>query len=203
MPTARRPGSLEKDVLDQCRVSKYAPVCRLAFCRNDETLIPQTAETELLPRCLRARRPSNCDPIAERTLAVPCSPRGPCRGRRFGRKIKPKTLPLTGGGWVSGHRMEQRRFFEARSEKSGEWLVLDGKRHPPRVICQCLGWNAPENAALIAAALEAHHLELYSKFRLDGSGRLNEEPVVKPSGEAESARAPKPAARKPRAKHRG
>ena len=66
--------------------------------------------------------------------------------------------------------MEQRRFFEARGEESGEWLVLDGKRHPPRVICRCLGWNAPKNAALIAAALEAHNSELYSKFPLDGSG---------------------------------
>jgi len=46
--------------------------------------------------------------------------------------------------------MEQRRFFEARGEESGEWLVLDGKRHPPRVICRCFGWNAPKNAALIA-----------------------------------------------------
>jgi hypothetical protein len=52
-------------------------------------------------------------------------------------------------------QMEQRRFFEVRGEESDEWLVLDGKRHPPRVICRCLGWNAPKNAALIAAALEA------------------------------------------------
>ena len=80
--------------------------------------------------------------------------------------------------------MEQRQFFEARGEESGEWLVLDGKRHPPRVICRCLGWNAPKNAALIAAALEAHHSELYSKFTLDGSGRLNEQPAAKASGEA-------------------
>jgi hypothetical protein len=39
--------------------------------------------------------------------------------------------------------MERRRFFEAKGEESGEWLVLDGKRHPPRVICKCIGWNAP------------------------------------------------------------
>jgi hypothetical protein len=98
--------------------------------------------------------------------------------------------------------MEQRRFFEVRGEESGEWLVLDGKRHPPRVICRCHGWNAPKNAALIVAALEAHNSELYSKFPLDGSGRLNEQSVVKtclPSGEAETA----PAPRKSRAKHRG
>jgi hypothetical protein len=48
--------------------------------------------------------------------------------------------------------MEQRRFFEVMGEESGEWLVLDGKRHPPRVICRCRGWNAPKNAALIVAA---------------------------------------------------
>lgn len=99
--------------------------------------------------------------------------------------------------------MEQRRFFEARSEEGGEWLVLDGKRHPPRVICRCLGWNAPKNAALIAAALEAHNSELYSKFPLGGSGRLNEQPAVEASSEAESAPATKPAAGKPRARHRG
>ena len=102
--------------------------------------------------------------------------------------------------------MEQRRFFEVRGEESGEWLVLDGKRHPPRVICRCLGWNAPKNAALIVAALEAHNSELYSKFPLDGSGRLNEPSAVKPplpSDEVESGPAPKPAARKSRAGHRG
>ena len=83
--------------------------------------------------------------------------------------------------------MEQRRFFEVRGEESGEWLVLDAKRHPPRVICRCLGWNAPKNAALIVAALEAHNSELYTKFPLDGSVRLNEQSAVKPSGEVESA----------------
>jgi len=102
--------------------------------------------------------------------------------------------------------MEQRRFFEVRGEESGEWLVLDAKRHPPRVICRCLGWNALKNAALIVAALEAHNSELYSKFPLDVSARLNEQSAVKPclpSGATESAPAPKPAARKSRAKRRG
>jgi hypothetical protein len=99
--------------------------------------------------------------------------------------------------------MEQRRFFEVRGEDSGEWLVLDGKRHPPRVICRCLGWSAPKNAALIAAALEAHNSELYSKFLVDGSGRPNEQPAVKASGEAESAPPPKSATGKSRARHRG
>jgi hypothetical protein len=102
--------------------------------------------------------------------------------------------------------MEQRRFFEVMGEESGEWLVLDGNRHPPRVICRCRGWNAPKNATLIVAALEAHNSELYSKFPLDGPGRLNEQPAVKPSlpsGEVESAPAPKPAARKSRTRHRG
>ena len=101
--------------------------------------------------------------------------------------------------------MEQRRFFEVRGEESGEWLVLDAKRYPPRVICRCHGWNAPKNAALIVAALEAHNSELCSKFPLDGSG-LNERSALKPylpSGEVESAPAPKPAARKSRARHRG
>ena len=40
--------------------------------------------------------------------------------------------------------MKQRRFFEARGEEGGEWLVLDAKRHPPHVICKCVGWNAPQ-----------------------------------------------------------
>jgi len=98
--------------------------------------------------------------------------------------------------------MEQRRFFEVRGEESGEWLVLDGKRHPPRVICRCLGWNAPKNAALIVAALEAYNSELYSRFPLDGSVRLNEQSAVKPA-EVESATTPKLTARKSRARHRG
>jgi hypothetical protein len=99
--------------------------------------------------------------------------------------------------------MEQRRFFEARGEESGEWLVLDGKRHPPRVICRCLGWNAPKNAALIAAALEAHSSELYSKFPIHDSGLLDEQPAVEASGEVESAPALKPATGKSRARDRG
>jgi hypothetical protein len=88
--------------------------------------------------------------------------------------------------------MKQRRFFEARGEEGGEWLVLDAKRHPPHVICKCIGWNAPKNAALIAAALEAHHSELYSKFAVGGSGRL------KASGEAHSPPSSEPATGKPR-----
>jgi hypothetical protein len=99
--------------------------------------------------------------------------------------------------------MEQRRFFEAKGEESGEWLVLDGQRHPPRVICKCVGWNAPKNAALIAAALEAHNAELYSKFPFDGSDELDEQAVVKASAEADSAPASRGAKGKSRAKHRG
>jgi hypothetical protein len=99
--------------------------------------------------------------------------------------------------------MEQRRFFEAKGEESGEWLVLDGKRHPPRVICKCIGWNAPKNAALIAAALQAYNAELYSKFPFDDSGQLDEQPVVKACDEAGSAPATRPAKGKARAKHRG
>ena len=97
--------------------------------------------------------------------------------------------------------MEQRRFFEAMGEESGEWLVLDGKRRPPRVICKCVGWNASKNAALIAAALEAHGSELYSKFFPDGLGRLNKQAPT-PS-KTDTAPAPKTATRKSRAKHRG
>ena len=102
--------------------------------------------------------------------------------------------------------MGPRQFFEARGEESGEWLVLDAKRHPPRVMCRCLGWNAPKNAALIVAALEAHNSELYAKLALEDSGRLNEPPAVKPlrpSGEVESASAPKPPARKSQARRHG
>jgi hypothetical protein len=99
--------------------------------------------------------------------------------------------------------MEQRRFFEATGEESGEWLVLDGKRHPPRVICKCVGWNAPKNAALIAAALQAHNTELYSKFPLDDSGLLDEQPIVKASPVAEPASATRRATGKSRTTHRG
>jgi hypothetical protein len=99
--------------------------------------------------------------------------------------------------------MEQRRFFEAKGEESGEWLVLDGKRHPPRVICKCIGWNAPKNAALIAAALQAHNADLYSKFPFDGSDQLDKQSIVKALAEAESAPATKRAKGKARAKHRG
>ena len=99
--------------------------------------------------------------------------------------------------------MKQRRFFEVKGEESGEWLVLDGKRHPLRVICKCMGWNAPKNAALIAAALEAHNAELYSKFPFDDSGQLEEQPVVKASAEAESAPETGRAKGKTRAKQRG
>jgi hypothetical protein len=91
--------------------------------------------------------------------------------------------------------MEQRRFFEVRSEKSGEWLVLDGKHHPPRVICRCSGWHAPKNAALIATALEAYNSEFYSKFHLGGLERLKE-PTAKAPNKAKSRRKPKTAARK-------
>jgi hypothetical protein len=99
--------------------------------------------------------------------------------------------------------MEQRRFFEVKGEESGEWLVLDGKRHPLRVICKCTGWNAPKNAALIAAALEAHNAELYSKFPFDDSGLLDEQPVVKASAVAGPAPATRRATAKSRTTHRG
>ena len=99
--------------------------------------------------------------------------------------------------------MEQRRFFEARGEERDEWLVLDGKRHPPRVICKCVGWNAPKNAALIAAALEAHNSKLYSKFALGGSELPKEQLAVEASDEAESEATPKPRIGRSRVSHRG
>src|SRR4026208_240601 len=98
--------------------------------------------------------------------------------------------------------MEQRRFFEVKGEESGEWLVLDGMRQPLRVICKCIGWNAPKNAALIAAALQAHDAELYSKFPFDDSSQRDEQHGVKASAEAESAPATRRAKGKTRAKHR-
>jgi hypothetical protein len=43
-------------------------------------------------------------------------------------------VPCMGSGATARvgryERMEQRRFFEVRGEESGEWLVLDAKRHP-------------------------------------------------------------------------
>jgi hypothetical protein len=99
--------------------------------------------------------------------------------------------------------VEKRRFFEARGEERDEWLVLDGKRHPPRVICKCVGWNAPKNAAHIAAALEAHNSKLYSKFTLGGSALPNEQLAVEAPDEAESEATPKPRVGRSRASHRG
>jgi len=92
--------------------------------------------------------------------------------------------------------MEQPRFFEARgAKKGGEWLVLDAKHSPPRVICKCVGWHAPKDAAMIVAALEAHHSELYSKFALSSA----QQPAANPSfarGELEPASPRNPAAGK-------
>ena len=98
--------------------------------------------------------------------------------------------------------MELRQFFEVRAEERDEWLVLDGKRHPPRVICKCHGWNASKNAALIVGALEAHNSELYSKFPSTVRFNPMNSPPSEPgllSGEAKSAPTPKPATRKSRA----
>ena len=92
--------------------------------------------------------------------------------------------------------MEQRRFFEVRGEDSGEWLVLDGKRQPPRVICRCRGWHAPRDAAFIATALEAYHSALYAQFRLGNSEPPKQQRAVKTSDEAKSRPKPKPATNK-------
>jgi hypothetical protein len=94
--------------------------------------------------------------------------------------------------------MEQRRFFEVRGEEGGEWLVLDGKRQPPRVICRCVGWHAPKDAAHIATALEAYHSELYAKFRIGCSEPPKQQAAVKPESRPKS----KPAAGRSRTKSR-
>jgi len=91
--------------------------------------------------------------------------------------------------------MEQRRYFEVRGEESDEWLVLDSKLNPPRVICRCLGWNAPKNAALIVAALEHHNSELYSKFAAgqQSTGAVSLAPVApepKQAGKSQAADRP-------------
>jgi len=91
--------------------------------------------------------------------------------------------------------MEQPRFFEVRSEKGGEWLVLDAKHSPPRVICRCVGWHAPKDAAMIATALQAHNSELYSKFAL-GSAQQPEANLSFASGELKPASPRNPAAGK-------
>ena len=96
--------------------------------------------------------------------------------------------------------MEQRRFFEVRGEAGGEWLVLDGKRQPPRVICRCVGWHAPKDAALIATALEAYNSELYGKFRLGGAKQPKRQPAAKASDTADPRLQPKPTAGKSRTK---
>ena len=67
--------------------------------------------------------------------------------------------------------MEQRRFFEARGEETGEWLVLDGKPHLARVICRCLGWNAPKNLGPnVEFATETPEELYYDKERLLANG---------------------------------
>lgn len=96
--------------------------------------------------------------------------------------------------------MEQKRFFEVRGEESGEWLVLDGKRHPPRVICRCHGWHAPKDAAFIATALEAYHSGLYAQFRLGDSEPPKPQRATKAPDKADPRPKPKPAANKPTAK---
>ena len=91
--------------------------------------------------------------------------------------------------------MEQPRFFEVRGEKGGEWLVMDAKHSPPRVICRCKGWNAPKDAAMIVASLEAHNSELYSKFAL-GSAQQPAAHSALARGELEPASPRNPAAAK-------
>ena len=53
--------------------------------------------------------------------------------------------------------MEQRRFFEARGEESGEWLVLDGKRHL-RVDPRAIGERGSVGSGPMSKAPDRSHI---------------------------------------------
>lgn len=55
------------------------------------------------------------------------------------------------------------RFVELRGEKR-EWMIVDTKSIPHKVLCTCVGYDAPLNCQMIIEALEAYNLALYSKF---------------------------------------
>jgi hypothetical protein len=56
------------------------------------------------------------------------------------------------------------RFLETKGEKPNEWMVLDTKSIPFRVLCTCRGYEAPLNAKFLVEALNSYHAQLYSKF---------------------------------------
>lgn len=60
------------------------------------------------------------------------------------------------------------RFYELRTEK-GEWLIVDGKSSPPRVLATCCGYDAPFNCKEIIEALEAFNTKLYNAFSMGSS----------------------------------
>lgn len=57
------------------------------------------------------------------------------------------------------------RFIEVRSEKR-EYLIVDTKSIPHRVICTCSGYDAPHNSEQIIQALEEFHKTLYAKLSI-------------------------------------
>lgn len=60
------------------------------------------------------------------------------------------------------------RFVELRNEKR-DWMVVDTKSIPHKVLCTCYGYDAPINCRLIVEALEFHHNHLYGMFRHDAT----------------------------------
>ena len=55
------------------------------------------------------------------------------------------------------------RYLELKNEKR-EWMIVDTKSIPHRVLAVCSGYDAPFNCQLIIEALEAFNTSLYTKF---------------------------------------
>lgn len=60
------------------------------------------------------------------------------------------------------------RFIEVKNGK-GEWMVVDTKSIPHKVLCICSGYDAPFSCEQIIEALEGFHTTLYSKFSIGNS----------------------------------
>lgn len=60
------------------------------------------------------------------------------------------------------------RYIAIRNEKR-EYLIVDTKSVPHRVLCTCTGYEAPFNCEQIIEALETFHNGLYSKFSVKES----------------------------------
>ena len=71
------------------------------------------------------------------------------------------------------------RFTHYRSEDRDLWHVFD-TRHA-RIVCSCRGWYAPDNAAAICEAMEAHEDKLYNLFGgklfIGGEDAIPKEPI--------------------------